>query len=99
MRRNWIRRAAVAAALAAMFALAAPAQAAGRATWTTGPDLIQKAWQWIARLWSAPEGVSQPARSGPGLGKAGSGIDPMGGNNPSPPPPSQNGAFIEPMGS
>ena len=97
MKRNWIRRAAVAAALAAMFALAVPAQAAGRATWTPGPDLIQKAWQWIARLWSAPEGGGQPVSSRPGLEKEGSGIDPMG-NKPSP-PPSQNGAFIDPMGS
>ena len=99
MKRNWIRRAAVAAALVAMFALAAPAQAAGRAIWTPGPDLIQKAWQWIARLWSASEGVGQPASSRPGLEKAGGGIDPMGGNKPSPPPPSPNGAFIDPLGS
>jgi hypothetical protein len=95
MRRNWMRRTAVVAALAILFALAAPAQAAGWATWKPGPDLIQKAWQWITGL-LAPQVVVGPSlRSDPTLEKDNGMIDPMGGK-PSPPPPSSGG--IDPMG-
>lgn len=83
MGRKWMRRAALAAALTATLAFAAPAQAAGWADWAHKPDLLQKAWQWLAGLWPAPEREGNPS---PDLFKEGGGIDPMG--NPIPPPPS-----------
>ena len=104
-RMKWMRRASLAATFALALSLAAPAQAAGWSTWTSGPGIIQEAWQWIAGLWSAPEGGGRPARdlSKEGSGcdplgspcncsKAGSGVDPLGGpSNPSPPPSNTQG--------
>jgi hypothetical protein len=75
MKRTWMRRAAAAGALVATLALAAPARASEWTSWVPGPDLMQTAWQWIAGLWPAPEGVEQPARD---LWKEGSGVDPEG---------------------
>jgi hypothetical protein len=60
MERKRIRRAAVAVALVAALALAAPAQASGWARWTPGPDVFQAAWQWITGLWG--EGMEEEGR-------------------------------------
>jgi hypothetical protein len=78
MKRTWMRQAAVAMALAVTLALAAPVQAASWETWASGPELVRAGWQWMARLWPAPEGAGQPERSGPAWEKAGSCVNPDG---------------------
>lgn len=78
MSSRWMRHAATATALAAALALAAPAQAAGWETWISRPDVASAAWQWLARLWPAPEGGTEPASTGPAWEKAGGCIDPWG---------------------
>jgi hypothetical protein len=102
MKRQWMRRAALAAIFTSALALAAPAHAAGWATRAPGPDLLQKAWQWIAGVWSASEREGPAARTGATLEKEGGGIDPMGVPNTSSPPPGQpqgdNGGYIDPLG-
>jgi hypothetical protein len=80
--KKWMRWVALVAAFAAALSLAAPAQAAGWTAGSPGPDLFQKAWQWIVGLWSAPERGGQPPRD---LSKEGGGINPLGSPcNPSP---------------
>jgi hypothetical protein len=86
MKRTWIRRAAAATTLAFLLTLVAPAQASGWRGRASGTDVVQTAWQWIARLWLTTEGEDQPARSGAAREKAGTGVDPSGHKPPSPPP-------------
>jgi hypothetical protein len=79
MTRNWIRRVSVAGALVLSLVLAAPAQAAGWKLHNSGPDVVQAAWEWLARLWATPS-----QETGGGLDPDGrksdrsSGIDPNG---------------------
>jgi hypothetical protein len=66
MTRNWIRRVSVAGALVLSLVLAAPAQASGWTLHTSGPGVVQAAWEWFAELWATP------------WQKTGSGLDPLG---------------------
>jgi hypothetical protein len=79
MKRKWMRHAAVALALTALFAMAAPAGAASRApAGVPAMDAFQAVLQWIAHLLPAPA-VNQPAsRSASSLEKASGKIDPDG---------------------
>lgn len=81
MKRKWMRRAAVAAALMATLALAAPAWASGRApSRAPEPGIFQAVWQWIVQLWPAPEaGQAAPQRWEKNSGM----IDPDGNPKPS----------------
>lgn len=99
MKRTWIRYAVAAAALVAVLSLATPAQASGWTLWAPGPDLAQTARQWIARLWSAPEGTSQPTGNVPAWEKEGGYVDPNGQPRPMPPPdtPDHEG-MVDPNG-
>ncbi len=63
-----MRRAAAALALAATFALAAPVHAAGWRDLSPGAGWIERAVEWIARLWSTPTTME----------KCGMGVDPNG---------------------
>jgi hypothetical protein len=73
-----MRHAAVATALAATLALAAPAHAAGWESRVSGVDFAHAVWQWLASLWPAPERGTEPAPTEPPWEKAGGCIDPMG---------------------
>jgi hypothetical protein len=55
MTQKGIRRGVTALALTAVFALAAPAYAAGKTTLTVpGSGWLESAFQWIAGMWTAP---------------------------------------------
>jgi len=79
MSRILFRRISIAAALAALLTLAAPAQAAGWNGWASDGNLMQSAWQWVASLW-APQAPAHHSRP---ITKAGIGIDPNGGTTTS----------------
>ena len=78
MNRTWIRRGAVATAVAAALALAAPAHAAGWESRVPGVDLVHAVRQWLAGLWPAPGGGPEPASSGEAGEKAGCSVNPNG---------------------
>jgi hypothetical protein len=91
-----MRHAAAATALAAALTLAAPVHAAGWETWTSGGDFAHAAWQWLARLWPAPEGGTEPESTGPAWEKAGACVDPAG--QPACEPKSTVNASADPNG-
>jgi len=61
MSRILFRRITIAAALAVLLTLAAPAQAAGWNGWTSDGNLMQSAWQWVASFW-APQAPAHHSR-------------------------------------
>jgi hypothetical protein len=90
MSRILFRRITLAAALAVLLTLAAPAQAAGWNGWASGGDPLQSAWQWLASFW-APQA---PAHHSSRTTKTdrGTGIDPNGQS------PSDRGLGVDPNG-
>ena len=96
MKRKWMRHAAVALALTALFAMAAPAGAASRApAGVPALDAFQAVLQWIAHLWPAPA-VNQPAsRSTSRWEKTSGMIDPDGKPTSS---TSERGGGMDPEG-
>jgi len=83
MTQTLIRRVAIAGALTAVLTLAAPAHAAGWNTrGTSGLDVFQTAWRWVASFW-APQ-INAP-RSAEGTAKSdlGAAADPNGHQNTS----------------
>jgi hypothetical protein len=95
-----IRCTVVAAALAAVLALAAPAQAAShpRTTTTLRSGWLETVWQWVAGVWG---GGGQPEK-GAGINntKTGYGIDPNGSTVTTQPtnPSADTGYGIDPNG-
>jgi hypothetical protein len=69
-----MRRAAAALALAATFALAAPVHAAGWRDLNPGAGWIERAVEWIARLWGGGGATGTPTA----MEKCGMGVDPSG---------------------
>jgi|GEM_PF-3336045 len=61
MSRILFRRITIAAALAALLTLAAPAQAAGWNGWASNGNPLQSAWQWVASFW-APQAPAHDPR-------------------------------------
>jgi opacity protein-like surface antigen len=97
MSRILFRRITIAAALAVLLTLAAPAQAAGWNGWASDGNALQSAWQWVASFW-APQA---PAHDSKPITKAGLGIDPNGGTTSSATPCQANcerGSGIDPNG-
>jgi hypothetical protein len=87
-----MRRAAAALALAATFALAAPVHAAGWRDLNPGAGWIERAVEWIARLWGG-SGTTGPK---PASEKEGMGLDPSGG--PPKPPHASSPGITDPEG-
>jgi hypothetical protein len=90
MSRILFRRITIAASLAALLTLTAPAQAAGWNGWAPGGDLLQSAWQWMTGLW----GPAAPARHPGRITKTGMHIDPDGARDRS-----DHGSGLDPMGT
>ncbi len=82
-----IRRAAAVLALTATLALAAPAHADGWGD-LAGPAWLERALEWVARLWAGGEAMGPT----PAVEKCGSSANPDGcpGGAPSPPGPSSS---------
>jgi len=101
MSRILFRRITIAAALAVLLTLAAPAQAAGWNGWTSDGNLMQSAWQWVASFW-APQADLGSSIDPVGLkSDRGTGIDPNGGTTSSAAPCQANcerGAGTDPNG-
>ena len=98
MSRILFRRITIAAALAVLLTLAAPAQAAGWNGWGSNDDLMQSAWQWVASFW-APQAPAHDSGRIPGLkSDRSTGIDPNGGTTSSTPPCCERSGGIDPNG-
>jgi hypothetical protein len=99
MSRILFRRITIAASLAVLLTLAAPAQAAGWNRWASSGNPLQSAWQWVASFW-APQAPAHDSRP---ITKAdrGMGVDPNGGTTSSAPPcqaTCERGAGTDPNG-
>jgi hypothetical protein len=90
MSRILFRRITIAASLAALLTLTAPAQAAGWNGWAPGGDLLQSAWQWMAGLWAPAAPAHHPRQ----ITKTGMHIDPNGARVQS-----DHGSGLDPMGT
>jgi hypothetical protein len=98
MSRILFRRITTATVLAALLALAAPAQAAGWNGWASDGDLLHSAWQWVASFW-IPQAPAHPSKGIPGVkSDRGTGIDPNGAHTTSTPSCCERGADTDPNG-
>jgi hypothetical protein len=102
MTQRTLRRTAAALVLAAVFALAAPAQAAGRPG-SPGSGWLEAALQWVTTLWAGGPSLGSGAKSDPGNVKSdsGHGIDSNGTSSapqPQTKPNGDGGAGIDPNG-
>jgi hypothetical protein len=102
MSQRTIRRTAAALVLAAVFALAAPAHAAGRPGWYSGSSWLEAAFQWVTSLWTgAPTGNragndSHRAKAATSFGTTPN--DPSSATQPQPKPNGDSGIGIDPNG-
>jgi hypothetical protein len=92
-----MQRAAVAAALAMVLALAAPAHAAGRHVLAAGPGWTDTVLRWVTQLW--PGATAGSGLKAPGLkSDYGAGIDPDGARARQQPSSSSPGIGVAPNG-